>query len=79
MSPAGDSVARLPYAVCWRGNIAALAGRHGDLSTHASLKAAQAACKRRRDELATFWGAYKPWFAYVVIDRRSGVELHRIS
>lgn len=78
MVPAGDSAARLPYAACWHGNVAALAGRHGVLSTHASVKAARKACVRQRDALARFWGAYKPWFAYRVIDRRSGEILHTI-
>jgi len=79
MRATGRDTARLPYVATWRGNVAAMAGRHGELSAHRTEKAALAACKRQRDSLRNFWGAYKPWFAYAVVDRRTGETLHTIQ
>lgn len=79
MGQSGHGVARLPYVATWRGNVAAMEGRHGELSAHRTPKAALAACKRQRDALRDFWGAYKPWFAYAVVDRRTGETLHTIQ
>lgn len=79
MTASGLSVARHPYAATWHGNIAALQGRSGVLSVHRTPELATAACKRTRDSLARFWGAYKPWFRYAVVDRRSGETIRTVN
>jgi hypothetical protein len=79
MGQSGQDVARRPYAATWYGNVTALAGRRGVISVHARANLALAACQRQRDALRGFWGAYKPWFAYAVIDRRTGDTIHTVQ
>jgi hypothetical protein len=79
MTASGHSVARYPYAATWHGNIAALQGRSGVLSVHRTPTLAVQACLRMRNSLSRFWGAYKPWFGYAVIDRRSGETIRTVT
>lgn len=78
MSTAGRNVARYPYAAAWYGNVKATANLHGVLSVHTTEALARRACVRQRDALQRFWGPYIPWFAYTVVDRRTGERLHTI-
>lgn len=61
-----------PYTLIWLGNVAPLAGRRGELSSHTRLELAIQAGMRQSKALRDMWGSSAPWFVYQVIDARDG-------
>jgi hypothetical protein len=64
-----------PYIACWRGILSWNRNSHGEFSAHHSFKAACDAAIHHCDAWNAFWPTRLPWYAFLVIDARSGQTL----